>query len=198
MIRHARNGRRARAGEGRWPHRARAESYASDLRFNGREAVGFGVCSCRPRTSSPCTVTSSRSWTGCSGSRWTGNRAGVRQHDRFVRSRSARSVHHAARGDRPRVPGRVPVPPELARDDHPDARDPGVAGRHVRVRLAPRLLDQHADAVRHGARDRHRRRRRDRRGRERRADHARGRADRRARRRSRRWPRSSAPSSRSC
>ena len=37
--------------------------------------------------------------------------------------------------------------------------------------LPARLLDQHADPVRAGARDRHRRRRRDRRGRERRAQH---------------------------
>ena len=42
--------------------------------------------------------------------------------------------------------------------------------------LRARLLDQHADAVRHGAGDRHRRRRRDRRAGERRAHHARGRA----------------------
>jgi hypothetical protein len=45
----------------------------------------------------------------------------------------------------------------------------------ARSRAGARFLDQHADAVRHGARDRHRRRRRDRRARERRADHARGR-----------------------
>ena len=54
---------------------------------------------------------------------------------------------------------------------------------------AARLLDQHADAVRHGARDRHRRRRRDRRAGERRAHHARGEAARRARPRSRRCAR---------
>ena len=40
---------------------------------------------------------------------------------------------------------------------------PGVAHRHVRVREAARLLDQHADALRHRARDGHRGRRCDRR-----------------------------------
>ena len=56
----------------------------------------------------------------------------------------------------------------------PLAGGAGVAARRVRRALRARLLDQHADAVRHGAGDRHRRRRRDRRARERRADHARG------------------------
>ncbi|MCK7502120.1 MAG: hypothetical protein MZW92_78530 [Comamonadaceae bacterium] len=55
--------------------------------------------------------------------------------------------------------------------------------------LAARLLDQHADAVRHGARHRHRGGRRHRRARERRAHHARGELARRATRRSRRWTR---------
>ncbi len=50
---------------------------------------------------------------------------------------------------------------------------PGVARRHVRVREAVRLLDQHADALRHHARHRPRRRRCDRRDREHRAPHPR-------------------------
>ena len=86
-----------------------------------------------------------------------------------------------------------PVPAELARGDHPVRRGAGVADRHLRRHLPARLLDQHADAVRHGAGDRHRRRRRDRRARERRAHHARGRPDARATRRSRPCARSPVP-----
>ena len=79
-------------------------------------------------------------------------------------------VHRRAAGrDR-----RHHLPADLARLDHPAARRAGVDRRHVRVPAPARLLDQHADAVRPGARDRHRRRRRDRRGRERRAPHRRG------------------------
>ena len=55
----------------------------------------------------------------------------------------------------------------------PGDHDPGLAHRHVRLRQAVRLLDQHADAVRHHARDRPRRRRCDRRDREHRAAHPR-------------------------
>ena len=51
----------------------------------------------------------------------------------------------------------------------PDHRDPGVAGRHLRRDGGARLLDQQPDAVRAGARGRHRGRRRHRGGRKRRA-----------------------------
>ena len=81
---------------------------------------------------------------------------------------------HAGRGDDPGVPRRLPVPAELARDADSADRRAGLAARRVRGPVRARLLDQHADAVRHGAGDRHRRRRRHRRARERRADHARG------------------------
>ncbi len=88
--------------------------------------------------------------------------AGVRQRRRRARV-DHRSAEDARRSDRARHPRDVPVPAELAQ--HADSRDhdPGVAHRHVRVREAARLLDQHADALRHRARDGHRRRRCDRR-----------------------------------
>ncbi len=54
----------------------------------------------------------------------------------------------------------------LAARDHPDHRDPGVAGRHLRGDGGARLLDQQSDAVRPRARGRHRGRRRHRGGRE--------------------------------
>ena len=63
---------------------------------------------------------------------------------------------------------RVRVPPGLPRHDHPDAGDPGLAGRHVRGDGGLRLLDQFADALRAGPGDRPGGRRRDHRGRERR------------------------------
>ena len=50
---------------------------------------------------------------------------------------------------------------------HPDHHDPRLAHRHLRLRAAPQLLDQHADAVRDHPRHGPRRRRRDRRRRER-------------------------------
>ena len=56
-----------------------------------------------------------------------------------------------------------------------------------------RLLDQHADAVRHGARDRHRGGRRDRRDRERRAEHERAQAQSEGRGQDARWTRSAGP-----
>ena len=108
---------------------------------------------------------------------------------RFVEVSIREVAVHAGRGDDPGVPRRLPVPAELARDDHPAGRRAGVAARRVRRPVPARLLDQHADAVRHGAGDRHRRRRRDRRAGKRRADHARGQRASRARRRSRRCTR---------
>ncbi len=60
-----------------------------------------------------------------------------------------RGADDAARGHRPRHPRDVPVPAELAEHGHPGDHDSGVARRHLRVRQAVQLLDQHADAVRH-------------------------------------------------
>ena len=84
-----------------------------------------------------------------------------------------RGVEDPGRGVAAGRAGDVPVPAELAQHDHSGADHPGVAHRHLRLRQAVRLLDQHADAVRHRAGHRHRRRRRDRRRREHRAPHAR-------------------------
>ena len=93
------------------------------------------------------------------------------RHDPVREGVDRGSRQDADRGDDPGVLRRARVPAELARHDHPDAGGAGVAHRHVRSHVPVRLLDQHADAVRHGARDRHRRRRCDRRARERRAHH---------------------------
>ncbi len=95
------------------------------------------------------------------------------RHHALRRGVDPRGGQDADRGDDPGVPRRLPVPAELARGDHPVRRGAGRADRHLRGHPVPRLLDQHADAVRHGAVDRHRRRRRDRRAGERRAHHAR-------------------------
>ena len=79
------------------------------------------------------------------------------------------------RGDPAGAAGDVPVPAELAQHAHPRDHDPGLARRHLRLRQAVRLLDQHADSLRDRARHRHRGGRRDRGDREHRAPHAGGR-----------------------
>ena len=109
----------------------------------------------------------------------------------FIAAVGRRGEEDDLRGRRPRRHRRHPVPADLARLDHPDRRDPGLADRHLRGDGRARLLAQQSVAVRAGAGDRHRRRRRDRRGRERRAQSAR-RACRRRRRRTARWTRSAA------
>ena len=83
-----------------------------------------------------------------------------------------------------------PLPADLARGDHPAARHPGLAGRHLRRHGGARLHAQQPVAVRPRAGDRHRGRRRHRGGRERRAHLAR--ACRPRRRRTRPWTRSAA------
>ena len=90
---------------------------------------------------------------------------------RFVQTSIEKVVRDADRGGAAGGAGRHHLPADLARLDHPAAGGAGVDRRHLRLPAAARLLDQHADAVRPGAGDRHRRRRRDRRGRERRAQH---------------------------
>ena len=110
----------------------------------------------------------------------------------FVRSRDPGRDRDAARGRRARVPGDVPVPAEPARNPDPDDRGAGGPARHVLGAGDARLLGQHVDDVRDGARDRAARGRRDRRGRERRAHHARGGTLARSMPRESRWTRSPA------
>ena len=97
----------------------------------------------------------------------------ARLHDRLQHDRLRGREHqggraHAGRVVRPGHDRRVRVPPGVPRHDHPDAGDPGLAGRHVRGDGGLRLLDQLADALRPGPGDRPGGRRRDHRGRERR------------------------------
>ena len=120
------------------------------------------------------------------------------RHHALRRGVDPRSGEDAARSDGAGVPGGVPVPAELARDADPVRRRAGIADRHLRRAATARLLDQHADAVRHGAGDRHRRRRRHRGAGERRAHHARGAPAMRAKPRSRPCAKSPARSSPSC
>ena len=69
------------------------------------------------------------------------------------------------------IAGGVPVPAVAARHHHPDPRGAGVDHRHLHRHAPARLLDQHADDVRHDPRDRPGGRRRHRGGRERRDQH---------------------------
>ena len=86
-----------------------------------------------------------------------------------------RGGQDAVRGDPAGRDRRGAVPADLAGFDHPAGGGPDLDRRNVRNPARVRLLDQHAVAVRAGARHRHRGRRRDRRGGECRAQH-RGRA----------------------
>ena len=107
---------------------------------------------------------------------------------RFVAESIAEVLAHALRGHAAGLPGRLRLPPGLARHADPGGHDPRLAGRHLRGALRDRLLDQHDHALRPGARDRPGGGRRDRRGGERRAP-ARRRASRAARRCCARWAR---------
>ena len=131
---------------------------------------------CRAPTRSTCSSGSRTRWTSC---RSASPRAiAYAMHydtTRFVVGLDARRADHARRGAAARRRRRLHLPAELAHDDHPDHRHPGVADRDAGGDGAVRLLAQHAEPARHGAGDRPRRRRRHRGGRERRAA-ARGRA----------------------
>ena len=60
---------------------------------------------------------------------------GAVRHDALRRGVDPRGGEDARRGDAARVPRRLPVPAELARDDHSVRRRAGVADRHVRRHL---------------------------------------------------------------
>ena len=91
----------------------------------------------------------------------------------FVRDSDQGGGDHADGSGAAGGAGGDPVPADLARLDHPADRSARVDRRHVRRAVRARLLDQHPDPVRAGARDRHRRGRCDRGGGERRAQHRR-------------------------
>ena len=91
------------------------------------------------------------------------------QSDRVHRAVGQRADQDHLRGDDPGRDRRAGVPAGLAARDHPDHRDPGLAGRHLRRDGGARLRHQQSDPVRPGARGRHRGRRRHRGGRKRRA-----------------------------
>ena len=142
-----------------------ALNYQQIGRVNGQPGCAHRrLPGARARTRSRSPTASSRRWTSCS-TRFPPDLdyALLARHDAAGVRGHPRDPDHARRGDGARHPRRLPVPAELARDAHPDDRGAGVAHRHVRRLPAARLLDQHAVAVRPGARDRPRRRRRDRR-----------------------------------
>ncbi|MCY1171934.1 hypothetical protein D9M73_120590 [compost metagenome] len=78
------------------------------------------------------------------------------QPHRVHRPVDRRGEAHADRGDDPRRPRHPRLPAEMARSDHPDRGDPGIADRHLRGAGGGRLLAQQPLAVRAGAGDRHR------------------------------------------
>ena len=88
------------------------------------------------------------------------------RHDPLRPREHHRGRGHAHRGVRAGADRRVRLPAGVPGHGHPDDRDPGLAGRHVRDDGRLRVLDQHADDVRAGPGDRPGRRRRDHRRRE--------------------------------
>ena len=92
----------------------------------------------------------------------------------FVRESIDAVVHTLLRGHPAGRHRRDRVPADVAGVDHSAGRGAGLARRHVRDDARPRLLAQHALALRPGPGHRHRGRRRDRGGGERRAAHRAG------------------------
>ena len=88
------------------------------------------------------------------------------RHHRLHQAVGQGGREDAGRGDPARRPRHVRLPAKLAGDADPVHRGAGRAARHLRDPLRARLLDQHDDPVRAGARDRPAGRRRHRRRRE--------------------------------
>ena len=159
--------------EGRRPRRARRRNV---LRRNcgsrARKRSASASSSCRPPTrwTSPATCGPSSSASSAT-SRPACKYQIALDTTEVVERLDPRSAEDARRSDRPRRHRDLRVPADVAEHDHPDADDPGLAHRHVRVHQVDGLLHQHADALRHHPRHRHRRRRRDRGHREHRAAH---------------------------
>ncbi len=140
-----------------------AESYSSQLRFQGIDAVGFGVFAAAERQRAGRRSSRPRR------ARTAGEDLSARpevsgrlQHHAGRRRVDQGSPQDADRGDRAGRPGDVRLPAKLAQHADPNDHHPGLADRRLRVREADGLLDQHADPLRHHPRHRHRRRRCDR------------------------------------
>ena len=79
------------------------------------------------------------------------------RHDGLRQGIDHQCLSHADRGVCPGVHRRAGVPAELAGDDHPHGRRPGVADRHDGLHGGVRVFAEQPVAVRAGAGDRHRR-----------------------------------------
>ena len=134
-----------------------AEDYSSRLRFAGVEASGIGIMLLP-------TANALEVFSGVIGGNGSSRRSVPARHEVAARVRQRRrraridhrSAEDAGRSHRARHPRDVPVPAELAQ--HADSGDhhPGLAHRYVCLRQDARLFDQHADALRYRAGDRHR------------------------------------------
>ena len=152
-----------------------AESYSQTARYNGRDAVGFGVL--QLPTANALAGVSRRHRRRSIGSRKRfppGLKIEIAFDTTTVVAESIREVVTTLL----EAIGLVVLVMFLFLQNWrttliPAHHDSGVAHRHVCVRQAVRLLDQHADALRHHARHRPRRRRCDRGDREHRAPHPR-------------------------
>ena len=169
--------------QGRRPHRARRrELLAGGALQRPRRASASASCSCRPPTRCRCSATSRATLDRLSQRFPPGLKVEIAFDTTTVVSESIREVVTTLL----EAIGLVVLVMFLFLQNWrttliPGDHHSGVAHRHVRVRQAVRLLDQHADALRHHARHRPRRRRCDRGDREHRAAHPRvAQADRRA------------------
>ncbi len=124
-----------------------AETYSANLRFIGLEASGMGI-QLLPTANALDVyqgVMSEMARLEKSfppGLEWRlafDNVGVVRESIKEVLVTLGEAIAAGAAGD-------VPVPAELAQHADPRDHDPGLADRHLRLRQAVRLLDQHADA----------------------------------------------------
>ena len=151
-----------------------AEDYNTNLRFNGLDAMGFGVLQL-PGLQLARGLQQGAGGAGAAVPALSSGpevSRGVR-HDDVRLGLDQGSAANAAGSHRARHHRDVPLPAGLADDAHSGHHDSGLAHRHLRVRQAVRLLDQHAHALRHHAGHRPRRGRCDRRHREHPAAHSR-------------------------
>ena len=130
------------APQGRRARRASARSrYGFDTQWNGKPTGAFAIqllpgANALRRRRPRC----ARRWTSCSrASRRACSWFAPYDIDDVRHDLDRGSGQDAGRGDRAGVPRDADVPAELARDDHPDAGDPGRAARHV-----PRHVDASA------------------------------------------------------
>ena len=145
-----------------------AESYGSFSRLGRKTATGIGIYSL-PTANALDVAKAVRAEMDRLSKRFPSGLEYAIVYDTtlFVTESVRRGAHDPRRSHAARLPRGLRLPPELPRHAGPRHHGPGLAGGDLRADAGARLLDQHAHALRPGARDRPGGRRRDRGGRER-------------------------------